>query len=557
VKLQRKGQLLAFGGCYSNLQATEALLAQARRLGIAPANMVCTGDIIAYGADAAATLRLLRATGVISLMGNCEESLAAQADDCGCGFAPGSACDALAAHWYAHALSEVDEEDRRYMAGLAREIEIDLDGKTIRFVHGNLDRINAFVFPSVSNLELQRQLEIARCDAVVAGHSGIPFTRRLDGKIWHNTGSIGMPANDGTPRGWFSILSVEEGEIVIAPQSLDYDYTAAAGSMRRKNLPEGYASALETGVWPSLDILPAMDKYFTGIALEQRAIDETPPDVELERLETLWVNTGTQCNLSCTKCFMESTPTNDSLSYFPASDLREILADRPRGLKEVGFTGGEPFMNPEIMPMLGAALAAGCVVLVLTNAMRPMRRHEDVIRALIASHPGRVRVRVSLDHYEPAQHEILRGKSSFAPSIAGLKFLGEAGAIISVASRTPWGETEAMMRAGFARLFAAEDIALDAQDPAMLVLFPEMDETGPSMPVTALALAAVPPDKKLMCRTSRMVVHRKGAAKAAFTPCTLLAHVTLADLGDPVTLNHPHCAQFCVYGGASCAGAPG
>ncbi len=557
MKLQRKGQLLAFGGCYSNLQATEALLAQAGRLGIGPENMVCTGDIIAYGADAAATLRLLRTTGVISLMGNCEESLAIRADDCGCGFAPGSACDALAAHWYAHALSEVDEEDRRYMAGLAREIEINLDGKTIRFVHGNLDRINAFVFPSVSNLELQRQLEIAGCDAVVAGHSGIPFTRRLEGKIWHNTGSIGMPANDGTPRGWFSILSVQNGEIVIAPQSLDYDFAAAAGSMRRRHLPEGYASALETGVWPSLDILPAMDRYFTGIALEQRAIDEAPPDVELERLETLWVNTGTQCNLSCTKCFMESTPTNDTLSYLPASDFREIMADRPRGLKEVGFTGGEPFMNPDIMDMLGAALAAGCDILVLTNAMRPLQRHEEAIRALIASHPGRVRVRVSLDHYEPAQHEKLRGKSSFAPSLAGLKFLGQAGAVVSVASRTPWGETEAMMRAGFARLFAAEDIALDAQDPASLVLFPEMDEAGPALPVTAASLAAVPPDKPLMCRTSRMVVRRKGAAKAEFTPCTLLPHVTLADLGDPVTLNHPHCGQFCVYGGASCAGAPG
>jgi predicted phosphodiesterase len=519
--------------------------------------MVCTGDMIAYGADAAATLRLIRQAGIVSLMGNCEEALASQADGCGCGFAPGSACDALSAHWYAHAMSEVDDEDRRYMAELPREIEIDLDGKTIRFVHGNLDRINAFVFPSVSNLELQRQLEIAGCDAVVAGHSGIPFTRRLEGKIWHNTGSIGMPANDGTPRGWFSILSVENSEIVIAQQALDYDFAKAAGSMRRKKLPEGYASALESGVWPSLDILPAMDKYFTGVALEQRAVDVAPPDAGLERLHTLWVNTGTQCNLSCTKCFMESTPTNDSLSYFPIADLRAILADRPRGLKEIGFTGGEPFMNPDIMAMLVETLAAGYEVLVLTNAMRPLQRHEASLQALIASHPGRVRVRVSLDHYAPAQHEKLRGKGSFEASLAGLKFLGQAGALISVASRTPWGETEAMMRAGFAQLFAHEAIALNAQDPAALVLFPEMDEASPSLPVTPAALAAVPPDKPLMCRTSRMVVYRKGAAKAEFTPCTLLPDVSLADPFDPVTLNHPHCAQFCVYGGASCAGAPG
>jgi predicted phosphodiesterase/pyruvate-formate lyase-activating enzyme len=549
--------LLAFGGCYSNLQATEALLAQAARLGVAPENIVCTGDIIAYGADAAATLQLVRDAGIHILMGNCEESLAKQANDCGCGFAPGSACDVLAERWYAHAMTEVDDEDRRYMAALPREIEVELDEKVIRFVHGNLDRINAFVFPSVSNLELERQLQIAVCDAVVAGHSGIPFTRRIGRKIWHNAGSIGMPANDGTPRGWFSILSVEDGEIIVDQKPLDYDFAQAASAMRRNNLPEGYAAALETGIWPSLDILPAADRYFTGISLESRAIVEAPPEFSLGQLTTLWVNTGSQCNLSCTKCFMESTPTNDSLSYFPLLDLREILAFRPSGLMEIGFTGGEPFMNPDIIPMIVEALAAGCQVLVLTNAMRPLQRHEGAMRALIERHPRRVHVRVSLDHYEPVQHEALRGKASFASSIAGLKFLSEAGAIVSVASRTPWGETEAMIRAGFARLFAAKRIALDAQNPAELILFPEMDEAGPWLPVTMGALAAVPLDKPIMCKASRMVVRRKGAGKAEFTPCTLLPNVSLTDPYGPVTLNHPHCAQFCVYGGASCAGAPG
>jgi predicted phosphodiesterase len=547
-------KFLLFGGCYSNLQATEALLAKAAAMGISPANMYCTGDIIAYGADAAATLRLVRDAGIMSIAGNCEKRLSTQAPDCGCGFAPGSACDALAVEWYAHAARQVDDEDRRFMAELPKQMVIWHSGKKIRIVHGNVERINAFVFPSVRNLELQRQIELAEADVVVAGHSGIPFTRRIGTKIWHNAGSIGMPANDGTPRGWFSVLEVRGGQVRIESQALDYDFAGAAGAMRRARLPEAYAAALETGIWPSLDILPAADRVFTGVTLEDRAVAESPPALALARLETLWVNTGTLCNIACKQCFMESSPSNDSLAYFRLPEFLAVLEEAPVELAEIGFTGGEPFMNPDIIPMLDAALAAGKRVLVLTNAMRPMQRHAAALERLIQAYPGRVFVRVSLDHFHPDKHEVLRGAGSFAPGIAGLAFLNQAGAGLSVAARTPWGETEAMMRGGFACLFAAHGIGLDAQNPAELVLFPEMDSFSPSLGVSKAALAAAPVP---MCATSRMVVRRKGEDRVSITPCTLLPGRDLAALDAPVVLDHPHCGQFCIYGGASCAGAPG
>ncbi len=548
---------MLFGGCYSNLQATEALLAWADGQGIPRQDMVCTGDIIAYGADAAATLRLIRREGITSIAGNCEAALSAGAADCGCGFASDSLCNALAAEWYRHAMSEVDEEDRRYMAGLPKKLDIMFGGKRLVVVHGNVERINAFVFPSAVNLELARQIELAGADIVVAGHSGIPFTRRMGGKIWHNPGSVGMPANDGTPRVWFSVLEVVDGEIVITPQALDYDFRAAAAAMRAKQLPEGYAAALESGIWPSLDILPAADRVFAGVAMERREIDEAAPAVALERLETVWVNTGTLCNLACTNCFMESSPSNDSLSYFRQAALAALLEELPESVAEIGFTGGEPFMNPEIMGMLDMSLGAGKRVLVLTNAMRPIRRHHTALAGLVAAYKERLAIRVSLDHHLPDRHDALRGRGSFASSLAGLKFLAAARAKISVASRTPWGETEAAMRAGFGRLFAAEALKLDAGNPRDLVLFPEMDTRSPAQKVTAASLAAVPPEKPVMCATSRMVVQRKGEAKMAIAPCTLLPGRTLTEWSDAVELDHPHCAQFCVYGGASCAGAPG
>jgi predicted phosphodiesterase len=549
--------ILLFGGCYSNLQATHALLKKADALGIARENMVCTGDVIAYGADAAATLRLIRAENIRTIAGNCEVELSAGGADCGCGFAPDSACNALAAQWYRHAMGEVDDDDRAYMAGLPKTLELVMGSKKIRIVHGNVERINAFVFPSAGNLELSYQLDIAGADAVICGHSGIPFTRRIGARVWHNPGSIGMPANDGTRRGWFSLLEVKDGDIVITQQPLDYDFAAAAAAMRRKGLPEGYAAALETGLWPSLDILPAADRMWAGVALERRETDELAPLVALDRLQTLWVNTGTLCNLACTQCFMESTPTNDSLSYMPKDAFEALLRDVPDTLREIGFTGGEPFMNPDILPMLEATLASGKTALVLTNAMRPMQRHQAALGRLLDSHPGRLAIRVSLDHHEPSRHDALRGGDSFRASLAGLNFLAACGAKISVASRTPWGETEAAMRAGFACLFAAEDLPLDAQNPNHLILFPEMDTASPAEKITRSALASLPPEKPLMCATSRMAVLRKGTTKPQIAPCTLLPGRTLSRLDAPIRLDHPHCAQFCVYGAASCAGAPG
>jgi predicted phosphodiesterase len=552
-----EGPVLLFGGCYSNLQATEALLDWAAARGIAAKNMVCTGDIIAYGADAKATLGLIRKAGIASIAGNCEAALAAGAADCGCGFAPDSVCDALAAAWYAHARSEIDEADRDYMARLPKTLEFESGGRRLRIVHGNVERINAFVFPSVSNLELATQIEISGAAVVVAGHCGIPFTRHVGDKIWHNPGSIGMPANDGTRRGWFSMLEVRDGDVMISPRSLDYDAAGAAAAMRTRKLPEGYAAALETGIWPSLDVLPAADRYFTGVPLERREIAERPPVVALARLETLWVNTGTLCNLACTNCFMESTPTNDALAYMPCDAFASLLDAAPDSLSEIGFTGGEPFMNPDIGAMLEMALGAGKAVLVLTNAMRPMRRHEGAIARMAAAYPQRLAIRVSLDHYEAERHDRIRGKGSFAATIGGLRCLAGTGVKLSVASRTPWGETEAAMRGGFGRLFAAEGLPIDALDPRRLMLFPEMDAASPALRVTRAALAAVPADKPLMCASARMAVLRKGETAPRIAPCTLLPAQSLAAIDSPVTLSHPHCAQFCVYGGASCAGAPG
>ncbi len=211
---------------------------------------------------------------------------------------------------------------------------------------------------------------------------------------------------------------------------------------------------------------------------------ETRATVALRALETLWFNTGTLCNLTCRNCYIESSPRNDRLAYLTRDEVRgyldEIARDcLPTGV--IGFTGGEPFMNPAIIGMLEDVLSRGLRALVLTNAMAPLRKLRPRMLALRDAHGERLTVRVSLDHYTPAVHEAERGKRSWAPTIDGLLWLTRNGFALDVAGRRFTGEPEDVVRAGFARLFNELNVPIDAFDPVRLMLFPEMDPHSSAM----------------------------------------------------------------------------
>jgi uncharacterized Fe-S cluster-containing radical SAM superfamily protein len=286
--------------------------------------------------------------------------------------------------------------------------------------------------------------------------------------------------------------------------------------------------------------------------------------VALEGLETLWVNTGTLCNIACANCYIESSPTNDRLAYFRHSDLRgyldEITRDR-HPTREIGFTGGEPFMNPDIIAMLEDVLARGYTALVLTNAMKPMHHKKAALLDLQARFGAALVLRVSVDHYTSARHEEERGPATWAPTLEGIKWLAENGFAPKIAGRTMWDEDDAALRAGFARLFQAHGISIDCTDPGELVLFPEMTGTAdvPEITERCWDILGLAPES-VMCAHSRMVVRRMDAQDPVVLACTLIPYdprfelgATLADAADPVPLNHPHCAKFCVLGGGSCS----
>lgn len=286
--------------------------------------------------------------------------------------------------------------------------------------------------------------------------------------------------------------------------------------------------------------------------------------VGLIKLETLWFNTGTLCNLACVNCYIESTPKNDRLVYLTHAEAVTYLdeiRDNNLGTKEIGITGGEPFMNPDILKIMETSLERGFKLLVLTNAMRPMMKCAEGLLKLHETYGDQMSLRVSVDHFKPELHEEERGSNSWKPMMKGLQWLSENGFHIDVAGRTRWGEEEQELRDGFNAFFKENSIAIDGQDKKQLILFPEMEENNdvPEITTTCWSILNVDPSD-MMCSSSRMVVKHKGDAKPSVQACTLLAYDqqfnmggTLKEASKPVSLNHRFCAKFCVLGGGACS----
>ncbi|MDJ0823564.1 MAG: metallophosphoesterase family protein [Paracoccaceae bacterium] len=251
------GPVLAFGGPYSNLASLRALRARAAVLGIPAARVICTGDVVAYCAEAAESVAEMRDWGVACVAGNCEKQLSAGAADCGCGFEAGSTCDLLSTGWYAHATAACGPQERAWMAACPDIVTFTQDGQRCAVIHGGVTDIARFIWACTKESVFEEELAaLSECvgpvDLVIAGHCGIPFDRQAAGVRWVNAGVIGLPPNDGAAETRFVVL--DKGDVTV--QHLRYDAEATRQAMKNAGLTQGYHEAVVTGWWPSEDVLP-------------------------------------------------------------------------------------------------------------------------------------------------------------------------------------------------------------------------------------------------------------------------------------------------------------
>lgn len=251
------GDVVLFGGPYGNVQATHAVLDWARTAGVAPDNLICTGDVVAYCGAPAACVAAVRASGCAVIAGNCEVQLAQNADDCGCGFEEGTTCDRLSIEWYAFARTQLDADARDWMTNLPDVITFTHHRKRYGVIHGGARDVAEFIWQTDDDATFIREWDalegvVGPVDAVVCGHSGVPFIRETPRGVWLNAGVIGMPPHDGGQDTRFAVL--RNGQIGI--ERLQYDVSGAVNDMAAAGLGSDYRDALRSGYWPSEDILP-------------------------------------------------------------------------------------------------------------------------------------------------------------------------------------------------------------------------------------------------------------------------------------------------------------
>jgi glycosyltransferase A (GT-A) superfamily protein (DUF2064 family)/pyruvate-formate lyase-activating enzyme len=280
----------------------------------------------------------------------------------------------------------------------------------------------------------------------------------VDGTLVVNVGVVGRPANDGLQETWYAVLDLEDGKARAQLVPVAYDWRAQAASMRSAGLPDAFVETIETGWWTTcLEVVPPRERSRgrfhvyrealantwrseeVGWAHEPELPDDGRPVVELFGTAAfpsrLWVYTNFHCNLACEYCVVASSPRARRRSLGLAR-FRELVDEAVReGFRELYLTGGEPFLEPDIVAMLDYARERLDTV-VLTNAMlfTGWRRRE---LARLAERE-RLVVQTSLDGASADTHDAWRGAGSFARALDGIAYAQELGLPLRVAmTETP------------------------------------------------------------------------------------------------------------------------
>ncbi|MCB9506763.1 MAG: radical SAM protein [Myxococcales bacterium] len=275
----------------------------------------------------------------------------------------------------------------------------------------------------------------------------------------------------------------------------------------------------------------------------------------LDALDTLWLQVGgTLCNLACRHCFISCGPRNDSHAFMDVAAAAAALRDaEARGVKDIYFTGGEPFLHPQIRELIDLALAVGPLT-ILTNGMLIDAAMAAWLRERFDASRYSLELRVSLDGTSARSNDPVRGRGTFTAIVEALQRLAAVG-LSPVVTVTEVDGVDAGSRERFAQLL--RDAGL--RQPRLKFLAPfrigrEARRGRPYDPSERLTHEAVDAQglAALQCASSRMVTAR------GVWPCPILIDDDGARLGDalgdglrPIALRSPAC-HTCYVEGVTC-----
>jgi ubiquinone/menaquinone biosynthesis C-methylase UbiE/uncharacterized Fe-S cluster-containing radical SAM superfamily protein len=289
----------------------------------------------------------------------------------------------------------------------------------------------------------------------------------------------------------------------------------------------------------------------------QRRPAEEIPTVPLHSLDTLWFQVGgTICNLWCSHCFISCSPKNHKFGFMSRETVRRFLEESvSSGVKEYYFTGGEPFMNRDLLGILKDTLELGPAT-VLTNGILINPRIARKLRELDDGSRYSLEIRVSLDGFTEESNDAIRGTGSFRKALAGVKNLVEHDFLPIITATQTWDDRHRdRMLAGFQRMLQQ----IGYRRPRIKIIPPlrigrEKERSGgyERYEYVSREMMKDYDDTQLLCTQSRMVTDQ------GVYVCPILIDEPDARLSDTLQgafveygLRHPAC-YTCYLSGAIC-----
>ena len=288
------------------------------------------------------------------------------------------------------------------------------------------------------------------------------------------------------------------------------------------------------------------------------------PTAPFHHLQALWFQlTGTLCNLECTHCFIACSPTNHHLKFLAPETVYRYLDEAVQhGVREVYFTGGEPFLHKQLLAILARSLQVAATT-VLTNGTLITPGMADALVALAAESRYSLEIRVSLDDTDEARNDAVRGKGALAKAVRALQLLHERGLvpIVAVTEYLYAGQDTAATPGagnGLYQTFRDFLLAHGITKPRLKVIpvfaMGKLEGTLPSATYVIPEMLAGFDYTTLQCSKSRMVAEGGVYACPLLVgePGALLSTDALTTALQPCALYHTAC-HTCYVTGMTCA----
>ena len=240
-------RLAIFSDIHANLPAMVAVKASIEASSFD--GIYCLGDIGGYAGEPNEVQELIRSMGCPTVMGNYDEGVGFNKDDCGCHYIKPFDIE-MSNTSFLWTRQHTTDANKAWLRELPREIRLEIEGKKVLLCHGSPRDTTEYLFENRSDGYLRQFVQDGKADAhadiIVFGHTHVPFHRTIEGVDFVNSGSVGRP-KDGDPRAGYCVMTLDGSNVSVEQTRVEYDVELACSRLVSAGLPEYFADYLRLG----------------------------------------------------------------------------------------------------------------------------------------------------------------------------------------------------------------------------------------------------------------------------------------------------------------------